>query len=221
MCILTNMKYGELLAELGEYPFFDWAMVLQMFAEGSSRGDLRTQLSRWTKRGRLLSLRRGMYAWPKQYAKNPLNPAEVANVLCRPSYLSGLWALGYYGVIPEQVVIYTSITSLAPTRFENVLGQFEYRHVKREAFFGYQQVQMMERNVCMAEPEKALLDYWHLNKGTWSTERMESMRFQAFGQIRPERLTEYARRYSSPRLEAASRVWMQLAEDDANGTQEI
>ena len=215
------MKYGELVTELSGYPFFDWPTVLQMFGRKQARADLRMQLSRWVKQGRLISLRRGMYAWPEQYAKHPLNPAEVAHALYRPSYLSGLWALGYYGMIPEQVVVYTSVTTRATKKFDNILGNFEYRHVKNQAFYGYRQIQIMGRDVFIADPEKALLDVWHLNRGVWTDVRMEAMRFQAFDVIDVDKLLEYAKRYVSPRLMVAVDIWCHLAKHEAVGSEVI
>jgi len=47
------------------------------------RADLRTQLYRWTRTGKLLSLRRGMYTLADRYRKVPLNRAELANHLYR------------------------------------------------------------------------------------------------------------------------------------------
>jgi predicted transcriptional regulator of viral defense system len=58
------------------------------------------------------------------------HPAVLASQIYRPSYLSFHWALGYYGLIPERAVVYTSATTRVPRRFENALGRFRYIHVK-------------------------------------------------------------------------------------------
>ncbi len=166
-------------------------------------------------------MRRGRYAWPLQYAKHPLNAAEVANVLHRPSYLSSLWALSYYAMIPEKVVMYTSVTARAPNRFVNKLGCFDYRHIKQQAFFGYRQIRMMEREVLIAEPEKALLDYWYLHPGRWTLKRIKAMRFQAEDVVDENRLFEYAERYVSPRLLAAAKVWIKNVNNEKKGTVEL
>lgn len=210
------MTHQEMLTLLGGQSFFDLAMAVQL--SGEDRANLRTQLYRWVKQGKLLSLRRGMYAWPEPYRRVPLNPAELANALQRPSYLSGIWALGYYELIPEKVVTYTSVTSRTPRRFRNGGGVFEYRHIKPAFFFGYVTIELDGRRVLVAEPEKALLDLWHLSKGEWSVERMDEMRFQYFDAVRPKRLEEYARRFDSPRLLAAVRVWRAAAKEAKEGT---
>ena len=54
---------------------------------------------------------RGMYTFADRYRRVPVSPAALANALYSPSYVSGLWALGFYGLIPEGVSSYTSVTT--------------------------------------------------------------------------------------------------------------
>ncbi len=208
-CILTHMKHGELVALVKDCGWFDLATLTQ--ATTGSRQALQIQLSRWCKSGKLLPLRRGMYALPEIYRSKPLNPTELASGMYAPSYLSRHWALGYYGMIPERVVEFTSITSRAPKCFKNAFGTFSYRHVKPAAFFGYKAVDLNGSRVFLADPEKALLDLWYLESGEWTEARMEAMRFQAFEIVSPETLRGYAERFGSPRLLAATQTWLGLS----------
>ncbi len=210
------MTYDELVKQLGGQAFFDLAMLVQL--SGEPRPSLRVQLHRWLKRGRLLSLRRGMYAWPEAFRRVPLNPSALANALRSPSYLSGAWALGFHGLVPEQVVTYTSVTTRSPRRFENEMGMFEYRHIKAEAFFGYQGVEINGAKIQVATPEKALLDFWYFSKGAWTMDRMAEMRFQNFDGVKPRRLGEFARRFRSPRLLEAVGIWKVLMREAEEGS---
>jgi hypothetical protein len=76
-------------------------MILQVSGENKSK--VRTQLYRWIKSGKIAALRREMYTLADTYRKATLYPTVIANELYKPSYLSGLWALSYYGLIPEKV----------------------------------------------------------------------------------------------------------------------
>ncbi len=214
-CIVSGMRFDELYSRLGAQPCFDLATVAQLVCE--PRGTLRMQLYRWCKAGRLLPLRRGMYAWPEKYRRRPLNPAALANALHRPSYLSGLWALAFYGLIPEQVTEWTSVTTRAPRRFVNAVGVFDYRHIKPEAFFGYAEVRVMGEGVLLARPEKALLDFWYLSKGAWTADRMEAMRYQNTGLVKPRLLRRWTLRFRSKRLLEAVRVWETVAVEADGG----
>jgi predicted transcriptional regulator of viral defense system len=213
------MKFDDLARLLDGHAWFDLASLAQL--SGASRHLLRVQLHRWCEAGKLVSLRRGYYAFAERYTGTRINPAELANALYSPSYLSTFWALGYYGLIPERVVTLTSVTSRPPRVFENAFGTFRYQCVKSSAFFGYRRVEMGGRQVLLASPEKALLDLWYLSKGPWGADRMEEMRFQNTEQIHGDDLRQAAARYKSPRLAAAVVQWLAWAETDANGTREL
>ena len=102
------MDYGSLVEFVGALECFDLPLLVQEFDE--QREGILVQLSRWMKQGKVVGLRRGMYTLPDAYRRAPLSTARLANQLYRPSYLSGLWALGYHDLIPEQVVWLTSVT---------------------------------------------------------------------------------------------------------------
>lgn len=213
------MKYDDLIRLLGDQTYFDMASVAQL--SGERRQNIRVQLHRWCGNGKLVRLRRGMYAFAGEYRKRELNHAELANALYRPSYISTHWALGFFGLIPEMVFMYTSVTSRTTKRFENVLGAFSYCHIKPSAFFGYHPVQINGRKVLIADPEKALLDLWYFGTGEWGDDRMAEMRFQNHELIDSVKLGEYASRLNSPRVSRALSVWERFVEDDRKGTVEL
>jgi len=199
--------------------YFDLATLVQL--SGERREKLRTQVSRWLKAGKILPLRRGMYTLAERYSTNAINPAVFANQIYRPSYLSLEWALGFYGLIPEMVVSYTSVTSRMPQRFVNDFGIFDYRHVKQSAFFGVVTTSIQGQNILMATSEKALLDYWYLNSGPWTPSRMAEMRFQHGERVGRERLLQAAERFESPRLLRALGVWQEFIDSEQLGTVEL
>jgi predicted transcriptional regulator of viral defense system len=213
------MKYHDLVKILGQEGFFDLASVVQL--TGERRDSIRMQLHRWCKDGKLLALRRGMYAFPEIGGSHAVNPAELANKLYKPSYISTYWAMGYYGLIPEKVVTFTSVTSRVTRSFSNSLGVFKYQSVKKAAFFGYRPVNIGDKKVIMAEPEKALLDMLYLEQGAWGEERMDGMRFQNQDVINVEKLRSYAERYQSPRLVKAVGEWARVVCLQNEGTVEL
>jgi predicted transcriptional regulator of viral defense system len=210
------MKYGSLVEFVGTLPCFDLAVLVQGFDE--PRDIIRVQLARWMKAGKVIGLRRGMYTLPEDYRRAPVTPALLANQLYRPSYLSGLWALGFYDMIPERVVWLTSVTPRGPRRFENPFGVFDYRTIKRDAFFGYATVPHGGQQVLVAEPEKALLDHWHLTPGEWTEERLTEMRYQYHDRVNEAKLRDCATRFRNPRLRRASERWLRLARVEEKGT---
>ena len=213
------MDFEALVHLTGTLPCFDLALLVQAFDD--RREHILVQLSRWMAQGKVIGLRRGMYALGATHRHAPVHPAALANQLCQPSYLSGLWALGFYDLIPERVVWLTSVTPRPPQRFENPFGLFEYRSLKQEFFFGYRTASQGGASFRVADPEKALLDHWHLTPGEWTLERMEGMHYQNAERIDRTLLTDQAKRFNSPRLNRALGTWLQVIERESEGTETL
>ena len=204
------MKYADFSKLMEDQPYFDVAMVAQLTSE--PRQTLRTQLHRWSRAGKLIPLRRGMYAFSDRPRRRTVSPAALSNYLYKPAYLSTHWALGYYGLIPERVAVFTSVTTRVPREFTNDFGTFRYSNIKKDLFFGYKPISMDDHKVLLAEPEKALLDLWHLERGEWDRARMSAMRFQQKDVANQQRLNEFATRFHSPRIERAVEQWRSVVE---------
>jgi predicted transcriptional regulator of viral defense system len=122
----------------------------------------RNNLTYWQKKGWLIYLRNGFYAFPE--FKHDINSQYfVANKIYRPSYVSLQSALSYYEIIPESVVQITNITTLKTKSFENDFGQFYYKSIKSDFYFGYLPIPISRnKEILIAEPEKAILDFLYL-----------------------------------------------------------
>ena len=176
------MKYNQLVDSIQRPVFTRHELLLQ----GFSFYDY--QLSLWVKKGHLLRLRKGVYAFAREVDK--VEGEEIAQVLYSPSYLSLESALSWYGFIPEMSYAYVSVTSRINRVFDNYFGRFIYRHIKRELFWGYIAVSARHGHYLLAEPEKALLDYLYLNLSRIKSQAdLDSFRFN-YDQI-DERIDKY------------------------------
>lgn len=209
------MTFDQLLALVGYLPWFDLATLVQLTHE--RRESLINQLYRFSKAGKLIPLRRGMYVLSERYRKTQTQPAELAGVIYRPSYLSGSWALSYYGLIPESAAVYTSVTTRSPKRFVNALGEYAYQNVKRELFFGFSQVGLGGGQVRLAWPEKALVDTWYLEPGEWTETRMVEMRFANSTLLDRNRLEALVLQIGKPRLLRAFSNWACVVDELEEG----
>ena len=122
---------------------------------------LDSQLGLWVKKGYLLRLKKGIYAFSREHDK--LRGEGIASVLYPPSYLSLESALSWYGFIPEMVFAYTSVTAriTAPSRMPSVASSI--RACEERALLGLSGSEGEQGLHLLAEPEKALLDYFYLN----------------------------------------------------------
>lgn len=165
---------------------------------------MRNQLTRWTKRGLLVSLRKGIYLLNAADRKVHPDSATIANVLYEPSYVSLEFALSFYGVIPEKVTTFTSVTTKKTMRFQNEFGIFSYQHIKPQAFRGFQKIAEGAQSFFMAEPEKAVVDFLYLHLSTFDRNARDvlenSYRFQNVEQLNAARLKELAVLFSNKKL---------------------
>lgn len=136
----------------------------------------RNNLGRWTKKGMLIRLRRGYYTFP-EYKDNADFALYFANHIYRPSYISLHTALSFYGMIPETIVQFTSVTSLKTASFNNELGEYHYRSIRRELMFGYKLKPISDgRVIHLATAEKALLDLLYLYPFYNTARELENLR---------------------------------------------
>ena len=164
----------------------------------------RNNLTRWCRRGVLVKLRNQYYAFP-EYRQVPDFSRYVANRIYSPSYISLHSALSFYGMIPEEVVQLTSVTTLKTARFENDFGTFHYQNVKTPFYFGFEIKTMQSgRGLLFATPEKALLDLLYLNPYYKTEQDMEELRLDEDfmqNELNMERLNSYLSKIKSKTLE--------------------
>lgn len=165
----------------------------------------RLNLNYWLKKGYIVKLRKEWYAFYECLAQ-PDFGQYIANRIYRPSYISLHTALSHYGMIPEEVMKITSVTTLKTAAFTNDFGFYSYQSVKPELMFGYEPKAMADgRTILFASPEKALLDLLYLYPFYSSAEDMLDLRLdEDFMQsdFSKESFMRYADKIESPALNA-------------------
>lgn len=166
---------------------------------------IRNQLERWSSKKLLIKLRRGVFILNENDRKINASRAYIANQLYSPSYVSLEYALNYYDLIPERVSDLTGITTKKTMRFMNQAGTFIYQHIKPGAFRGFKMLKDEAGLLfLMAEPEKALVDFFYLNLGRIRREDEkvfeESYRLQNLEILRTKKLMEFALLFDSRKL---------------------
>jgi len=164
----------------------------------------RNNITRWVKKGYLVRLRKGYYAFP-EYKGKPDYSFYFANRIYKPSYISLHTALSFYGVIPEAVVQIASVTSLKTTSFTNDFGEYSYNTVKENMMFGYDLKPMADnRAIQFATPEKALLDLLYLYPFYGNEQEMEELRLDddyLHDDLNIELLMEYSSKFQIKALD--------------------
>lgn len=207
------MEFTHLLRLVGDEPVFETGLLL---AGTVDPHDVRRQLSRWTKAGRLYQLRRGLYALAPPFQKVRPEPFVIANRLVRGSYVSCQSALAHYGLIPEYVPVVVSVSTGRPGRWETPLGVFEYRHIKTDLLRGYRLTDLGGgQKAFIATPEKALLDLVHLHPGADSLGYLGELRLQNLEKLNLAELRHLADLSGRPKLKRAVAFVAELARAEA------
>lgn len=118
------------------------------------------KLSRLTREGTLLRLKRGLYSVPGSITGQHLSRELIANHLYGPSYVSFESALSYYGLIPERVYVQKSATLKRRKEYNTPIGLFQYIHIPEDYYPIGLKLELIEDSYAyiMATPEKAICD---------------------------------------------------------------
>ena len=178
---------------------------------------IRNQLTRWSSRGLLIKLRRGIYILNEADRKIPVSKAYIANQLYGPSYISLEYVLGHYGLIPERVYDVTSVTTKKTMSIQNSLADFAYSHLKPKAYRGFEVFKDESGfSYLMATPEKAILDFIYFNMKKFRQPYRKvfeiSYRFQNIDILKPERLKMLVELFDNRKMREISQtllIWVE------------
>jgi hypothetical protein len=206
------MRFDRLLEIVSNEPVFESGLLLSGDVDPR---DVRRQLSRWTRAGKLLEIRRGLYALAPPYRKVAAHPFLVANRLFRGTYVSCQSALAYHGLIPESVPVVTSVGAGRPGSRDTPLGAFDFRYIKPSLRYGYRPMDLGQGQIALvAVGEKALLDLVYLSPAGDDPRFLRELRLQHLEGMDLSALDGLAARSGSPKLRRAAEAIRRLARDE-------
>ena len=193
--IMQYIRFRELFKDYTVYSLSDIRSVDPRFH--------RRRLNDWQEKGYIKKVIKGYYTFA-DHATNEEMLFEIANRIYTPSYISFEMAFSFYGFIPEAVYGLTSATSRPTRTFATPVGEFLYRTIKAELFFGYNIVEYNRgHHFDIASPEKAVLDYFYLNSSLKKPDDFESIRFDGhsfFKHVKENIFFEYLDRFKNKSL---------------------
>lgn len=210
------MKFEDLLSLVRNQPVFETGLLLTGHVDSN---DVRRQLSRWERSGRIHQLRRGLYTLAPPYQNIIPHPFLIANAMVTGSYVSTQSVLAFYGLIPEYVPRTISITTQRPAQWN---GDFHFHHIASHLFFGYQLLEVSQgQQAFIAMPEKALLDLAHLTPASDSSNYLQGLRLQNLERLDMNRLHEFASRAGKPKWKRIAQHIRSLAEQEKDEFEEL
>jgi predicted transcriptional regulator of viral defense system len=160
--ILENViaKHGYVVS------FDDLARLI----ESKSHDVLKHQISSLAERGWLVRIKRGYYAVANLESHNFSNvsPLVISQVLVPDSYVSFEFALNYRGHFNQLLAKVTSVTSSNTRKFKFQNIDYSFVKAKPEMIKGFEEISIEGQNAKVAVLEKALLDFLHYRKNTYT-----------------------------------------------------
>lgn len=166
----SKMTEGPVLLDrLSVLPYFDIGTAGNLF---NNKEYLRIVLSRYSKRGKILRLKKGLYA-TRDFIDNIQKKGQytsylefIASVIYPNSYLSMEYILQRYNALTETVSNFTLVSRNKTASFTNPLGKFIYHNIKEPLFLGFRLVERDGFNIFEATKAKALFDHIYFRKNS-------------------------------------------------------
>jgi len=176
----------------------------------------KSRIDRLVRQGALYRLKRGLYI-KAEAVKNTYLLGKAANRLYGPSYVSFVYAMRWYGLIPEHVVHITSATygKGRSKRYDTPVGSFLYQDIPATAYpHGIVFTGDGQNRILIASAEKALCDELYRISGIRSLGRLERLLFEdlrldpgLFSQLDHNALISLAGNYKTLTLETLVRFF--------------
>ena len=191
------MNYITFANELKNYPAFSLRDTEKLSGKVYYH-----RIAEWQKKGYIKRIANGIY----MFASEPLDEMHLyylANRIYEPSYISLESAFAHYGFIPEAVYRITSVCSKKTSQFQQDNIVFTYRSINPRLNFGYTLIKWKNVVIKIAEPEKAVIDYFYLNTELNTPDQIEGMRFNTIAikeQIDWQKINKYLEIYDNKTL---------------------
>lgn len=213
LCHVVAMKLDELAARVLPTGLFRTGQIL---SGQQSPANVRRQLDRWVKSGKVLKLRRGVYILKGPHAGTTVHPFSAANSLKKASYVSLQSALSHYGMIPEYVPVTTSVTTGRPEEFATPIGRFLFRHVSTQCFHGFTEVEVSPgQRALLASRQKALVDLLYLTPHSDEIEYLRELRLGKPDHFDVDDLEARVERSGSGKVKRAVKHLLELWKEEA------
>ena len=204
------MNYIEFRTIFGENNVIDMRNVVTYF-----NGLDRRRLYEWQKKGYIRKVTNGFYIFA-DIEINELLLKNIASQIYQPSYIGLESALAYYNFIPEAVFQTISITTQRSKSFRTKVGDFQYRSIKKELFFGYNTVVFKNGTFLISDPEKTLLDVFYFTPAVDEKDVLEELRLNIDvlrTSLDIEKMRGYLTLFSSLKLDKSFKHLRELMDD--------
>ncbi|MBW1829025.1 MAG: hypothetical protein JRI74_06360 [Deltaproteobacteria bacterium] len=140
----------------------------------------RVKINDLLKKGAIVRVKKGLYVFGPELAREPYSKETLANLIYGPSYISLEYALSFYGLIPERVEGVTSVTNKRNKFFDTPIGIFSYRYINPSLYsYGITLYEIDNRHsILIGTKEKALIDMLYFSDKMTDVSQIEAYLFE-------------------------------------------
>lgn len=160
---------GIVRSAVADLPFFGIDDLASLDVE---KKYIKILMYRSVKTGEIIRLKKGVYVSRKYLDRiekeNKINShlEFVAVSLYDPAYLSMEYVLSEHGILTENTQAVTLVSKNKTKKFANMLGLFNYKHMKGDLFSGFKIIKKDDFLISKATVAKALFDFLYFRKKT-------------------------------------------------------
>ena len=174
--------------------------LLDIFQSKYDKTSAHSRIQILSKNGWLLRIKQGLYFINDSIfgpIKENLPFITISHCLFEDSYVSLASALKYHELTNKNPEVIAAINIHISKKFEFQTYTFKFIKVKPELYFGYHTISQQKRTICIADPEKAILDYLYADINFTTPELFFQPIKEHPEAIDIEKLQQYALRFSS------------------------
>lgn len=185
----------EIIANCGVVT--DFGCVYHALAQEYSKQETKNKLGKLKKAGWVIPIKKGVYAISNIESHNFANvsPFIIAKVFVPDSYVSFEFALNHHGLFDQLSSKLTAVTSLKSRKYTFQNLEYKFVKTKPSLVFGFKEINMDGKTVKIAEIEKALIDFLHFRKDSYTVDLMLEKLREVKGSIDVKKLLRYLKKH--------------------------
>jgi predicted transcriptional regulator of viral defense system len=185
----------EIIAHCGSLT--DFNCIYKALAHEYSKAEVANKIVRLKKAGWLVAVKQGIYAITNIGSHNFTNisPLVISRVFVPNSYVSFEFALNYHGLFDQLPSKVTAVTPLKSKKYHFQNLDYQFVRAKPEIMVGFTETTLDDQKARVAEVEKALLDFLHFRKDSYTVDLVLEKLKEAKDEIDSKKLIAYAKLY--------------------------
>lgn len=193
-----------MIKDLEEMPYFTLSQ-LALYLKDKKTATV--YIDNWLKSGKIHRIAKWTYISDKKLNEfyfwwkiNSFIEFVATNLLYFPSYISFEYVLFENSILTENVYNITCISIKKTNVFQNKLGKFVYKSIKKDLFWGYKIVSKDGFLIYKATCEKALFDWFYFKRWiVWNLDYFKSLRLN-IENIDLEKFEKIVNKYQNKKL---------------------